>query len=146
MYLQIKGIDMEAKENIELTLSPAPSYADSSTAVMTQNGAEDPSIAIGTPEVVETPKKTISVSAQSISTTNYSSNPDEIATFDIIFNVSIDCDGCYKTYQIVKRIGVNKTKLAAEVENVRSVSVVESKVEKKTEPSLVEQLRTLAGL
>jgi hypothetical protein len=136
---------MDAKENIQMTIVPGESYADSSTAVMSADGSTDTSIAIGAPEPTPAPK--VTVYADSIGTTEYCSAQEGIATFDVIFSVTIDDGGSYKTYKIVKRIGVNKAKIAAEVENIRSITVVESvKTEDKEKISVVEQFRRLAGL
>jgi hypothetical protein len=137
---------MKTDENIQLALAPAPSYSDSSTSVMTSDGAEDETIAIGTPE----PRaKTIAVYADSVASTEYCTAPEGIATFDVVFNVTVtDDDGSYKTYKVVKRIGVNKAKLAAEVDNIAPVAVVEAADTKaeKNKVSIVEQFRQLAGL
>lgn len=68
----------------------------------------------------------------------------EVLTFDVVFDVTIQKDdGCYECYQVVKRIGIDKCKLAAEALCSDPVNIVESK---STAADLKNQVRRLAGL
>ena len=72
-----------------------------------------------------------------------------VAVFDIVFSVGVDCGGgVTKTYQVVKRIGIDKCKIACEAECSTPVSVVESQSEElKAEAAATKKrFRILAGL
>jgi hypothetical protein len=107
------------------------------------------------PPATEVPKRTISVYANSINAVSYDVS-GEVACFDIVFSVGImDSDGsACKTYQVVKRIGIDKEKIAGEVKDSSPVTVVEaSKPEPKkvinegrSKPSELERFRRIAGL
>lgn len=74
---------------------------------------------------------------------------DGVAVFDIVFSVGIDCgNGVTKTYQVVKRIGIDKCKIACEAECTTPVSIVESKNEKALAEAAEtkKRFRILAGL
>ena len=105
------------------------------------------SIAIGSP-ANKYDASSVSVYAQSITPIAYQS-ADEVACFDVVFSVGINCgDGVSKTYQVVKRIGIDKCKIACEAECSVPVSVVESQQEEKKQAGLAaaKRARILAGL
>jgi hypothetical protein len=63
----------------------------------------------------------------------------------------VNCGDSSKTYQVVKRIGIDKARIAAEVENAQPMSIVEAQPEVKPDPTKyvlteVERMRRLAGL
>lgn len=113
--------------------SPAPDYAvadgyaGASSVVMAPAGDTTSSIAIGAPMAEPVDPKTITVYANSINPISYNGEADGVAAFDIVFSVGVSCgDGSCKTYQVVKRIGIDKTKIAAEVESESPMSIVEA--------------------
>lgn len=108
--------------------------------------AIDPSVVIGSPDNARHPS-CISVYAESIS---YSGSYDpecEVCTFDVIFNVGIREGDTSKTYRVVKRIGIDKVKLACDAECSTPVSVVEhNDTAKKEAAATAKRFRILAGL
>jgi hypothetical protein len=128
-------------------------YADSAAGVMS-SGGDETAIAIGDVAEVSVhndPSK-ITVYSTSISPVSYSDS-DTLACFDVVFSVGINCgEGSSKTYQIVKRIGIDKLKIAAQVQNNQPVSVVENAPVKDVKKPVTEsishakRMRTLAGL
>lgn len=104
------------------------------------------SIAIGSPSREHDPKN-ITVYSNSITPVSYQS-ADEVAAFDVVFSVGIMCeDGSSKTYQVVKRIGIDKCKIACEAECSTPVSIVESKRAAIAEAAATKsRFRKLAGL
>ena len=107
----------------------------------------DTSVAIGSP-MNDHDASSITVYSNSISPVSYSAAQGDVAAFDIVFSVGITCpDGSCKTYQIVKRIGIDKCKIAHEAECSTPVSVVENKSELKEAAEATKQrFRRLAGL
>jgi len=116
-------------------LSPPVEYvqdtgygASAPVAVMSPAGmGDDVAIAVG--DVAETdpmldPSK-ITVYAGNISPVSYN-DTDPIACFDVVFTVGLNCEGASKTYQVVKRIGIDKCKLAMQASSGAPVSVVEA--------------------
>lgn len=106
------------------------------------------------PPTDESPKRTISVYANSINPVSYNV-ADEVACFDIVFSVGVmDGDGSScTTYQVVKRIGIDKSKIANEVKDSTPVTVVEASAapkkvinEGRSKPSELERFRRIAGL
>lgn len=87
----------------------------------------DSTITIGAPSIVEDPKL-ITIYTQSITPVSYQGD-DIIRTFDIVFSVSCTCPetGNLSTYQVVKRIGVDRVKMAQDARNGVPISIVESK-------------------
>jgi hypothetical protein len=136
-------------ENFDLDMS----QIGQSTAVMSTGREPNTSIAIGTP-AASMPCERITVHAQTIQTTDYGASSAPVACFDVVFNVGVQCeDGSCRTYQIVKRIGVDKCRIAAEVEHSMPVSIVEEKkadatsvVEEQRIKTIVNRARQLAGL
>lgn len=70
-------------------------------------------------------------------------NPDDtINAFDIVFSVQVVEGSEVKTYQVVKRIGIDKVKLAQQAQFSTPITVVESK-----KPSInTKNWRRIAGL
>ena len=132
-------------------------YSSSAAAIMSPSGyGDDVSIAIG--DVADTDPaldaSKITVYAGSISAVSYSES-DPIACFDVVFTVGMNCDGQSKTYQVVKRIGIDKIKIAAQasagspvsvVESVKPIKVVKESQQTKSVITDVQKFRRLAGL
>jgi 2-hydroxychromene-2-carboxylate isomerase len=113
--------------------------------------AGDTSMAIGSPAPATMDPKMITVYANSINPISYSGEADGVAAFDIVFSVGVNCGDSSKTYQVVKRIGIDKARIAAEVENAQPMSIVEAQPapvveEKKQVITEVQRMRRLAGL
>ncbi len=89
----------------------------------------------------------ITIYSNSITPVQFGS-ADEVACFDVVFSVGINCDGVSKTYQVVKRIGIDKCKIAQEASCSTPVSIVESKSAAKQEEAAAtaKRFRRLAGL
>lgn len=101
------------------------------------------SVVVGSPSSSYAPHQ-VTVYAQSITPNTYAAD-SMVATFDVVFSVGIMCeDGSSKTYQVVKRIGVDKCKLAEEAMCSAPVSIVESK--KEDAKATAKRFRILAGL
>lgn len=124
----------------------APAPADS--AMSTVN---DMSMTIGSPASAAVDPKMITVFANSINACSFSGDENGIVAFDIVFSVGVMCGDTSKTYQVVKRIGIDKARIAAEVENVQPMSIVEAQPaqvveDKKQVITEVQRMRRLAGL
>ena len=127
-------------------------YHDENESIsITNMGEPDIAVTIGTPAVctyknLEPSKISIFAGAAKINSFKSSNN---IATFDMPFDVTIENeDGSFSCYQIIKRIGVDKCKLANEALFDVPVSVVENKKinEVAASSSNIFQMRRLAGL
>ena len=105
------------------------------------------SIAIGTPMASQQDARRITVYANNISPVSYNDD-DPVVAFDVVFSVGIACDdGSTKTYQVVKRIGVDRKKIAADAESTTPVSIVEAKKPLKENHNYsTARFKTLAGL
>lgn len=98
---------------------------------VTTDETDGGSMVIGTPAEAPAPvegpaQENIYVYANSV--TGGSDVPgSNITTFDVTFTVSCTCpeSGKYTTYQMIKRIGVDKVKMAAEAASTVPVSIVE---------------------
>jgi hypothetical protein len=103
-------------------------------------------IAIGAP-AADLDCKNISVYANSITPVSYGA-VDTVAAFDIVFSVGVNCGDSTKTYQVVKRIGIDKSKLAATAQSSMPVSIVEAKSAalKEEAAATAKRFRRLAGL
>ena len=104
---------------------------------------QDAAMAISSPVSVA-PVKNITVYANSITPVSYGDD-DPVVAFDVVFSVGIGGDGATKTYQVVKRIGVNRNKIATDAESTTPVSIVEAKKPLKEGYSTARML-ALAGL
>jgi len=138
---------MDPKETNEMD----DSYADGGYATMVSL----PATPISTPDSTVTtvtssaPVKNVTVYAQSINAVSYGDD-DPIVAFDCVFSVGIVCPdtGSTKTYQVVKRIGVDRQKMAADAESTTPVSIVEARKPEEKGKFLTNtaRLRALAGL
>jgi hypothetical protein len=125
-------------------VSIAPTIAgmavDTSMATSPAPAMEPAEITVCSPDYSKRAED-ITVYSQSITPTAYNQE-DAMASFDIVFSVGVRCgDGSSKTYQVVKRISLDKCKLAAEAETSTPVSVVEA-----VNKAAVNRFRILAGL
>ena len=137
-------------------------YADGAQAAMTvslppvpvmttpDGQGIDPSMVMGSPTVNPSMEaKDVTVYANSINPVAYTGD-SAIVAFDVIFSVATICpeSGRTETYQVVKRIGVDKMKLAHEAKSATPVSIVEAKQSAPAEQFLVskERARRIAGL
>lgn len=107
----------------------------------------DASVVIGSPDIAHDPS-CISVYAESISASGSYDPESPVCTFDVVFSVGIREGDCSKTYRVVKRIGIDKVKLACDAECSTPVSVVEEKSEtrKAEATATARRMRILAGL
>jgi len=105
----------------------------------------DTGISISAP-VSTSPVKNVTVYANSINPVSYG-NDDPIVAFDVVFSVGIVCpdSGATKTYQVVKRIGVDRMKMATDAESTTPVSIVEAK-KPMIEGMSTARFKHLAGL
>lgn len=127
-----------------MDVSPNVSYETAADAPIS---VPDESVTIGSPYTERSPAD-ISVYSQSITPVSFAHDAGIVA-FDIVFSVGIVCDGnTSKTYQIIKRIGIDKVKLAADAENGTPLSIVESTSTalKKDAEATKHRFRRLAGL
>ena len=89
----------------------------------------DPALTIGAPAVNPTmDPSTVMVYADSINAVAYTGD-STIISFDVVFTVSCVCpeSGRTESYKVVKRIGVDKMKLANDAKSSVPVSIVEAK-------------------
>jgi len=137
----------EPETTVDFGIDPA--YASQTAVVMTPDAAPETSMVIGSPKAV-IDHASVTVYANSVNQISYQDVTSEIAAFDIIFSVGIaSADGVCKTYQVVKRIGIDKARIAAEVENSAPMSIVEAKKEEQPKLKInesVSRARRLAGL
>lgn len=146
MSTEINEFSLSSIPFVATSAEIAPAPADS--AMVAQG---DMTMAIGSPAPAAVDPKMISVYANSINPISFSSDADGIAAFDVVFSVGVHCGDSSKTYQVVKRIGIDKARIAAEVENAQPMSIVEAQAEVKPDPTKyvlteVERMRRLAGL
>ena len=116
--------------------------------VVAYDDAQDATIAVGSP-VSHHNASDVTVYANSINPISYNGEANGVAAFDIVFSVGIACgDGVSKTYQVVKRIGIDKCKIACEAESTTPVSIVENKSAalKEEAAATAKRFRRLAGL
>ena len=108
--------------------------------------SQDPTVI---PAVLPTSSvKNITVYANSISAVSYSDD-DPIVAFDVVFSVGTVCpeSGTTKTYQVVKRIGVDREKMACDAQTSTPVSIVEAKKPLKEGRGIsTARFKALAGL
>ncbi len=118
----------------------------------TETDGADVSITIGSIQEPDPEPATISVYATSITPAMYS-NDSPVVAFDVVFAVGITCptSGNIETYQVVKRIGVDRQKLAVAAKASTPVSIVEAKQPKRELADIgvgasTARLKALAGL
>jgi hypothetical protein len=107
----------------------------------------DASIVIGAPTVAALDPSHISVFANSINPVSYA-NDSAIVAFDVVFSVGIVCpdSGRTETFQVVKRIGVDRMKMANDAKSTTPVSIVEAKKPVQEGGVSTARFRALAGL
>lgn len=107
----------------------------------------DQSVVIGSPDNSRQPS-CISVYAESIQPSGSYDPECAVCTFDVVFNVGIREGEMSKTYRVVKRIGIDKVKLACDAECSTPISIVEEKSQQKKEEAAAtaKRFRILAGL
>lgn len=153
--LSLADFTAQAAEPVEeVAYAPEDSYANQAAMVMAPAGETTSSgaMAIGDP-VPSVQTKNITVYAGNITPVSYSDS-DNIACFDVVFSVGVSCEDGSKTYQVVKRIGIDKQKIAAEAESSLPVSIVEAQAPAKVEKAVpatqkitvAQRARRLAGL
>lgn len=135
---------MAAVDGTAQSASPAP-------AVSVEVAQDDCSIAVGDPAVsCELDPKNIWVYMQSMTNIGDTDPNAPVAAFDVVFSIGVaDGKGGSCTYQVVKRIGVDKVKLAQQACQGTPVSIVEAKTEEKpAQKTFLEgsRFRRLAGL
>lgn len=90
----------------------------------------------------------VTIYVDSVRPVEYGST-DQMACFDMVLSVGILCDdGRSKTYSLVKRISMDKQRIAKQAECGAPISVVENQTEAKgisAAPTL-RRIRRLAGL
>lgn len=132
---------------INLPVVSVEPVADAPVAMPDEAPAVDPSVVIGSPAHSHHPS-CISVFAESISTSGAYDADSPVCTFDVVFNVGIREGDVSKTYRVVKRIGIDKCKLACDAECSTPVSIVEEKSAAKLAEAAAtaKRFRVLAGL
>jgi hypothetical protein len=107
----------------------------------------DETMVIGSPHMSHD-ASCISICAESIQPCGGYDPECEVCTFDVIFNVCIREGDTSKTYRVIKRIGIDKIKLACDAECSAPISIVESKTEalKEQASATTQRFRRLAGL
>lgn len=107
----------------------------------------DDTIVIGSPSNSRHPS-TVSVYAESINSAGTYAGDCEVCSFDVVFSVGISEGDVSKTYRVIKRIGIDKVKLAQEAECATPVSIVEEKTEAKKAATAAQtkRFRQMAGL
>lgn len=137
--------------SISLPMTMASDSTVSDAATVVSGPVQDiPSLAIGSPAPMPAESKRISVYPNGITAISFSGDDNGVAAFDIVFSVGISCeDGSTKTYQVVKRIGIDKQKIASEVEGTQPTTVVESQevqTARANKTATIKRARRLAGL
>ena len=118
---------------------------------ITTDVSPDGSIAIGAPAAAPgMDPKSVYIYANSINPVS-SMDDSNIVAFDIVFSVSCSCPdtGTASTYQVVKRIGIDKMKMADAAKSTTPISIVEAKQPEPPKPSLrmsTDRFKALAGL
>lgn len=150
--------DTTNEMNLPVISAPAMGVTGDVNAAMTSPGAMaavaydvpaedeyDDTIVVGSPRGQYDPSM-ITVYSNSITPVTYG-GADEVAAFDVVFSVGISVDGTSKTYQVVKRIGIDKCKIACEAACSTPVSIVESKSATIADAEATKKrFRRLAGL
>lgn len=137
----------EAKKLSEMHMDVDTSMAPVNPVYPTAEMPADDVVSIGSPPPVM--EKRVSVYANNITPVSYGDDNSPLCCFDVVFSVGVGCeDGTTKTYQVVKRIGIDKMKICAEAEAGTPVSIVEDKKEQPTKFVISEskRFRILAGL
>ena len=117
---------------------------------ITTDDSPDGSIAVGDPVSNMMDPKNVTIYANSITPVTYSSD-SSIVAFDVVFSVGcIDQEsGSSSTYQVVKRIGVDKMKMVNAAKLTTPVSIVEAVKEPSVKDTFgisTARFKALAGL
>jgi hypothetical protein len=132
--------------NVEpIATSPDPSTVASASPAV-QSTASD-SMVMGVPETHRSPHQ-IYVYAESITPAGNTDSESGVCAFDVVFCVCVTEQNCTKTYKVIRRIAVDKVKLACEAECIPPISVVEDKeIERKNAAiAQAKRMRQIAGL
>jgi len=88
-----------------------------------------------------------SVNVYALGVTNASTSEGNILAFDVNFSVSFTCPdtGTFSTYQVIKRIGVDKMKMVHEAKMSTPITIVEAK-KPETFVHSADRIKALAGL
>lgn len=107
----------------------------------------DTSVVVGSPDNSR-PASVISVYADSITPSGSYDETSTVCTFDVVFSVGIREGDTSKTYRVVKRIGIDKVKLACDAECSSPVAIVEHATEAKKALAAAQakRMRQIAGL
>lgn len=107
----------------------------------------DTSVVIGSPDNSRHPS-CVTVYADSITASGSYDPENGVCAFDVVFSVGIQDGDTSKTYRVVKRIGIDKVKLACDAECSTPVSIVEHMTEAKKAASAAtaKRFRQIAGL
>lgn len=132
---------------VNLPMVSVSPIAAPQSAMQSDTPSIDSSAVIGSPMTPREPS-CISVYAESILQSGAYDPECNVCSFDVVFNVGIREGDISKTYRVVKRIGIDKVKLACDAECSTPISVVEHNEEaKKAEAAATaKRFRILAGL
>jgi hypothetical protein len=129
--------------------SPTEQDMPSGGVEITTDDSPDGSIALSNPVSNTMDPSSVYVTANSINAVSYV-NDSTIVAFDVVFSVScVEPDsGATKTYQVVKRIGVDKMKMVNDAKVTTPVSVVEAKAPAVQQESVMTaaRIKALAGI
>ena len=117
---------------------------------ITQDGeGVDPSTVIGDRGAMGISPANVCIYADCINPISYMGD-DPIIAFDVVFSVAVTCPetNTIETYKVVKRIGVDRMKMADQAKSTTPVSVLEAKDEgaEKAKAAQKVRARQLAGL
>lgn len=137
----------QANPSPEPVAQDAAAYSDEK--VPADDRTDDSVMTIGSPYKMHDPS-CVNVYAESITPADPygAGEPSAIAVFDVVFVVGVNEGTCTKTYRVVKRIGIDRCKIACEAECSAPVSIVEEKSEQRKAEAkeTAKRFRKLAGL
>lgn len=122
------------------------------SSIIAKDDGTPPADSINTDVTVDNPTSNhdllpanVSVYANSINPVSYMGD-SAIVSFDVVFSVACTdpSTGSISTFQVVKRIGVDKMKMAHDAQMTTPISIVEAK--KPTVMGTTERFKMLAGL
>lgn len=136
-------------DDIEVTLpSDAITKDDGENAPLAGDTAASADITVSNPVTHDLDPKQVYVYANSINPVS-SMDDSTIVSFDVVFSVSCTDpnNGTASTYQVVKRIGVDKMKMVNDAKMSTPISIVEAKTPTKAPMGLsTARFKALAGL
>lgn len=129
---------------------PAPDDVQGALASMTVQMDDvdlTKDVTVGDPISHEMDASSVTIYANSINPVS-SMGDAAIVEFDVVFSVGCVCpeSGRTSTYQVVKRIGIDKLKIANDAKKSTPVSIVESKQQRNPAGLTAARFKTLAGL